>query len=341
MERFRIAIGGAFALTLLLSVGCEDTAVTPGEDATMSLVARPSAVLIDAAHLQGEASLVATVYSATGAPQSSVRVVFSTTAGTLASGNAGIETNGDGSAIDTLTIDDTAPAEITVTAIAGTLTQTTKVNKTGGNHAPTAVIVTTPASEAMINRSVTFDGSTSSDPDTGDTKTYDWQFASTAGAVNPSHAVSPSVVFPNGFSVGQTLTATLKVTDSHGLSNTVDKNYAIRDCATNPEPTALITAPASGVIQVTGTAGQSVPVQLSGARSVDSNGAIQTYTWTCGNGAVPSVSGSSATCNYVVSSTPHTYIVTLIVTDDGFGPPALVCPKQSPPVTVNVEVSTP
>jgi len=341
MPGFRVAIGAAFALTLLLSVGCEDTAVTPGEDSTMSLVARPSAIQIDAAHPQGQADIVATVYTATGAPQSGVRVVFSTTAGTLASGNAGIETNGDGSAIDTLTIDDTAPAEVTVTALAGTLTQTTKVNKTGGNRAPTAVIVVTPASEAMINRSVTFDGTTSTDPDTGDTKTYDWQFTSTAGAVVPSHAVTPSVVFPNGFSVAQTVTATLKVTDSHGLSNTVDKTYPIRDCASNAQPTALITGPASGVIQVTGNLGATVPVQLSGARSVDSNGTIQGYTWTCGNGAVPSVSGSSATCNYVVASTPRTYVVTLIVTDDGFGPPALVCQKQSAPVTIDVEVSTP
>jgi hypothetical protein len=337
MQRLRLLIGAAFALTLLLSVGCEDTAVTPGEDFTMSLIARPSAVLIDATHPQGQASLVATVYSDTGAPQSGIRVLFSTTAGTLTSGNTGIETNGDGSAVDTLTIDESAPAEVTVSAVAGTLAQTVKVTKTAGNRAPTAVIVATPATEAAINRPVTFDGTTSSDPDTADTKSYSWRVESIPFGVISSNVLTPTLVFPNGFNAAQTLKVTLTVTDNHGLPGTTEKIYPIRDCAGNAAPTAVISG--TDPIVATGNTGATVPVQLLGSQSSDSNGSIQTFTWTCGNGAAAVVSGSNATCSYVVSDTTQTYTVTLLVTDDGFGAPALTCQKQSTAATMHVRVN--
>ena len=347
----RFSLGAAFFALLVGAVGCEDTALTPGADFTMSLVARPSAVLIDAAHPEGQASIVATIYSDTGVPQKGITVLFSSTGGTLASGNSGVKTDGDGNAIDTLTVNASSPAEITVTATSAALNDTVKVNKTTSavNHPPTAAIVASPATEQAVQRQVVFDGSTSTDADAGDfVEVYDWVVTSTApdpGKVNPivNHASTSSLVFA-GFVGAQTLTVNLVVTDHNGLASTpAQKTYTIKAqlCTDNQKPTAVIAG--SGTQTVFGTVGQPKTVTLDGSLSTDLEGPIAAYTWTCGNGANPVVpsggDGSVVTCDYVVEATSHTYTATLVVKDEGFGPPGFACEQLSTAATVQIIVA--
>ena len=346
----RLSLGAAFLAVLACAVGCEDTALTPGADFTMSLVARPSAVLIDATHPEGQASIVATVFSDTGVPQSGITVLFSSSGGTLSSGNGGVKTDNDGNAIDTLTLDSNSPAEITVTANSAALTQTVTVNKTSTpvNHPPVAAIVASPAVEQAVGRLVVFDGSTSTDADAGDfVETYDWVVTSSApdpGKTNPIvfHATTPNISFA-GFVGPQTLTVNLLVSDHFGLASApAQKVYTIKSqlCSDNVKPTAVIAGAATQT--VFGSPGNSVTVTLDGTLSTDPEGPIESYTWTCGNGAGPvPVGGDSSvvTCAYVVEAASHTYTPTLVVADQGFGPPALSCQQLSTAVSIQVVVA--
>jgi hypothetical protein len=308
-------------------------------------------VLIDATHPQGQASIVATVFSDTGVPQKGITVLFSSTGGTLSSGNGGVETDNDGNAIDTLTVDSTSPAEVSVTAVSAALTQTVKVNKTSTpvNHAPVATIVASPAVEQSVGKQVVFDGSTSADADTGDfIETYDWVVTSTApdpGKTNPlvNHATTPSISF-SSFTNPQTLTVTLIVSDHFALASPpAQKIYAIKSqlCTDNVKPTAVIAGAATQT--VFGTAGLPVTVTLDGSLSTDPEGPIESYTWTCGNGAGPVVptggDGSVVTCAYLVEPTSHTYTPTLVVADQGFGLPTLSCQQLSTAVSIQVVVA--
>jgi len=335
----------AFLAVLAAAVGCEDTALAPGKDYTMTAVAVPSAVLIDATHPTGQATIVATVYSDAGVPTPGIAVIFSANGGVLNSGASGVDTDGNGRAEDTLTIDASSPAEVTVTATASALTATAKVTKTATatNRSPVAVIVATPLTEQAVGRLVIFDGSTSTDPDTGDSiSAYAWSFHSNApdtGWVNDEVRSTSGVSFP-GFTNAQTITATLTVTDSHGLvSLPTQKVYAIKAqlCTDNLKPTAVIAGPATQT--VVGTVGQPKSVALDGTLSSDPDGTIQTYTWSCGNGEAPSGTGANVTCDYLVQATAHTYTATLVVTDSGLPVGSQTCAQSSTPTTVSIIVS--
>jgi len=344
----KLSLGAAFLAALLAAVGCEDTALTPGEDYTMTLVARPAAVLIDDENPEGQASIVASVFSDTGVPQKGISVIFSSNGGVLASGNTGIKTDGDGNAIDTLTLSASSPAEITVTATSAALSETVTVNKTSTpeNHPPVATILANPATEQAVGRLVTFNGGTSTDPDAGDgIDVYDWVITSSApdpGKVNPivNHAAASAVSFPS-FVNPQTLTVNLVVIDRNAESSApAQKIYTIvaQLCSDNPKPVADI---AGGTQTVFGAVGSTKTVTLDGTPSTDTNGPIQSYTWTCGNGVAPvPVGGNGAivTCAYVVEAAQHTYVPTLIVFDQGFGLPAMNCQQQSTPDSVQVVV---
>jgi PKD repeat protein len=82
------------------------------------------------------------------------------------------------------------------------------------NHAPTAAM-TADVISGPAPLAVTFDGSASSDPDSGDTLTYVWNFGD--GTV-PTE--STSAVIHQVYSTPGTFTATLTVRDNHGAQST-------------------------------------------------------------------------------------------------------------------------
>jgi len=358
----RSSMTAAFLVALAIASGCEDSPVTAGKDFTMGLVATPSTVVIDPPHgiSSAETTIVATVLNVGGAPQSGLTVYFSNTSGVLASGTGGVMTNGNGIASDVLTVRSQDTAEITVTASSGSLTQTVKVTKTTAavNRPPVAVIVATPAAQQTKNKTVVFDGSSTSDPDTGDfISFYRWVITST----NPDTAENPiiregagvsGVSFPSlttgTFQNVQDLTVVLQVTDNRGATSQATIPYKIVavNCSANTKPTAVIAgAPTQ---QVFGAAGSTQTFLLDGTLSFDpETPVIESYTWNCGNGSIPSPQGvppSKAVCRYLVDATPRTYTATLVVSDKGTGviDPATgqyFCAAESAPASVQVVVT--
>jgi hypothetical protein len=344
----------AFLAALLLAPGCEDSPLTAGANYKMILFANPTALRFDPAHPDPPptASIVATIVSDTGIPQKGYLVYFSSNGGVLSSGTQGIKTDANGAATDTLTVGAQDPPSITVTATSTTLTQNVTVTKTivGANHPPVATIVASPTVQQAAGRPVGFDGSTSSDPDAGDyIAHYKWVVTSSNPddpAQNPivQEGASVSSISFAAFTNPQTLTVALTVTDHNNASTSASISYNIvaRLCSDNVKPVAVIAGAATQAAPP-GAVGATVPFLLDGTLSTDAETAIQTYTWTCGNGTAPVVppggDGSTVTCNYTVQSASHTYPATLVVTDQGFGLPALECQQSSIAATVQVVVA--
>ena len=332
----------AFVAALALAVGCEDTPLTAGKDFTMTLVAKPATVFIDPAQGVNTAntSIVASVLDSTGVPQKGITVFFSNTGGVLASGNAGVTTDSGGIAADVLTVRVQDAAEISVTATSATLAQTVKVTKTtvATNHPPVAKIVASPSFEQAIGLTVVFDGSTSSDPDAGDgVAGYSWVITSDDPTQSPISKTGATISLP-GFPNAQTLTVVLNIIDYSNFPATASMTYfikAVRSCTDNTPPTAVIAGAATQT--KFGLVGSTVHFLLDGTLSSDFENAIQTYTWTCGNGAIGNA--STVTCDYLVGSASQTYTATLVVKDQGFGLPGLECQQVSAPASVQVVVS--
>jgi hypothetical protein len=93
-------------------------------------------------------------------------------------------------------------------------TATDTVSVTATNRAPTARI--TGPTQSALGMTVTLDGSTSSDPDTGDTLTYAW--TGTSGP-NVSGATGTSATFVYAANGPGTDVVTLVVTDNHGSAS--------------------------------------------------------------------------------------------------------------------------
>jgi len=194
--------------------------------------------------------------------------------------------------------DFTNPVIYTVTAQDQTIqTYTVNVTVPSANQAPTAV-ATSDVTSGAPSLAVQFTGDTSSDPDTGDTLTYAWNFGdgSTATTANPSHS----------FTTAGTYTVTLTVTDdgTPALNSTDTITIIVTDA--NQAPTAVATSDiTSGEV--------SLAVQFTGDTSTDpDNGDVLTYTWDFGDGSTATTANPSHTF-----TTAGTYTVTLTVTDDG------------------------
>ncbi len=357
----RASMIAAFLAALAIASGCEDSPVTAGKDFTMGLVATPSTVVIDPPHgiNEADATIVATVLNATGAPQTGLTVYFSNTSGVLASGTAGVLTNANGIATDVLTVRSEDTAEITITATSGTLSKTVEVTKATAvvNRPPVAAIVADPASQQASGRAVVFDGSNSSDPDTGDFITnYRWVITSTnpdVGKANPfivQGAGVSGVSFPSdtvgAFINVQDLTVVLQVTDNRATQaqSTIPYKIVAVNCSANTKPTAVIAgAPTQQIFGAPGTIQSFI---LDGTLSSDPETAIETYTYSCGNGTnpLPQLPPSKAICKYTVDATPRTYTATLVVSDKGTGviDPATgnyQCAAVSTPASVQVAVT--
>src|SRR5262245_28262449 len=111
MDRGARALAGALIVAAgLLLIGCEDTPLTPGEDWTLAIAAQPTVVTLEGG--EATSTIIATVVNATGVPQSGVSVIFTNAGGVLSSGAAGVETDGAGRAITTLTVHEADPNSI-------------------------------------------------------------------------------------------------------------------------------------------------------------------------------------------------------------------------------------
>uniref|UniRef100_UPI0024948C86 PKD domain-containing protein n=1 Tax=Cellulophaga baltica TaxID=76594 RepID=UPI0024948C86 len=194
--------------------------------------------------------------------------------------------------------DFTNPVIYTVTAQDQTIqTYTVNVTVPSANQAPTA-IASSDVTSGAPSLVVQFTGDTSSDPDTGDTLTYAWDFGdgTTATTANPSHT----------FTTAGTYTVTLTVTDDGTPALTSTDTITIIVTDTNQAPTAVATSDVTS-----GT--PSLAVQFTGDTSSDPDtGDTLTYAWDFGDGTTATTANPSHTF-----TTAGTYTVTLTITDDG------------------------
>jgi PKD repeat protein len=107
---------------------------------------------------------------------------------------------------------------------------------TVGNRAPSADVTASPAA-GPTPLSVTFDGSTSSDPDAGDTLTYLWDFGDGSPIVETT---TPGT--SHTYTTVDTFSAALRVRDDHGATSAPD---TVRIDAGNTLPAPTISSPAA------------------------------------------------------------------------------------------------
>jgi glucose/arabinose dehydrogenase len=111
-----------------------------------------------------------------------------------------------------------------------------RIEYSSANQRPTAIATVTPA-YGPTPLTVSFDGTGSSDPDSGDTLTYAWDLDGD-GAYDDSTEPKPTHTYntAGNYNVG------LKVTDTQGASDTLDKPLEISPGNSSP-PTATIDTP--------------------------------------------------------------------------------------------------
>ncbi|MEV7528554.1 PKD domain-containing protein [Agrococcus sediminis] len=157
------------------------------------------------------------------------------------------------------------------------------------NAAPTATI----AEPTIDGRTITLDGTGSTDPD-GTIAAYAWQLGdgTTATGATPTHT----------YATDGTRTITLSVTDDDGATATTTRQVTVATAPPlNAAPTAIIATPV-----VTGRT-----VELDSTGSTDPDGTIAAYAWQLGDGTT--ATGATPTHTY---ATDGTRTITLSVTDD-------------------------
>ena len=370
------AVIGALAIIL---VGCVDNGVVAPNNSSIVLSANPQTVLIDpntqtpdpvTGRFTGQTQIDALVLDENGFLLEGVSLVFRTTAGTLASGGQAIETNESGVASDTLTVTDLSPSQVTVTVLSGNLSETTNVTVAvvGDNILPNALIFANPSNQGRINELVTFDGTSSTDPD-GTITCFQWTITSDnpdVGVPNPEVIQGQTqATVERTFANEQNLTVTLKVSDepaAGAICNPTDPpvpgnlfsplidslNYTI--VCNNTAPVAVINGPSSVTITldpVSGAAG----LTLDGRPSFDAEtpSTQLTYLWACPGAQSgpfdqafpPDAPNSVVRCNY---NAPGDYSATLTVTDRGTGvldpiSGTYECQLNSAPDTIDIDVN--
>jgi PKD repeat protein len=157
---------------------------------------------------------------------------------------------------------------------------------------PVASFTFSPASP-LVDETVTFDASTSSDPD-GTIVSWDWDFGDLATASGE--------IVTHSYSAADTYTVTLTVTDDDGLTDTTTQAVTV---TTAPEPpvASFTYSPLSPVV------GDMISFDASG--SSDADGTIVSFEWNFGDSAA----GTGVTAVHAYAAA-DTYTVTLTVTDD-------------------------
>lgn len=172
------------------------------------------------------------------------------------------------------------------------------------NAAPTAAFTSD-----VQGLDVSFDGSTSSDPE-GPIASFAWEFGDggTATGEAPNHT----------YAGGGTYTVSLTVTDGQGVADTTTGEVTVQ--GPNAAPTASLTATVDGMT-----------VSVDGSASTDSDGSIATYAWDFGDGET--ATGATASHTYAAGGD---YTIELLVTDDRGATGAdtesvtIVAPNQEP-----------
>ena len=176
--------------------------------------------------------------------------------------------------------------------LTGTATQTLTMTEPTDNAAPLPVI--NPPS--CVARVCNYSGVGTTDPNTGDTFTYLWNFGDgtpTSTSSAPSHT----------FAIDGTYIVSLTVTDGWGDATTVTRSITLTEPAGNANPVAVISNPVCS----------GLTCNLSGLSSSDADGDAITYSWNFGDATTSTSSTPSKTW-----AAPNTYTVTLTVTD-GWG----------------------
>jgi len=142
-----------------------------------------------------------------------------------------------------------------------------RIQHTAGNQSPVAVATASPTS-GPLPLTVTFDGGSSSDPDTGDTISYAWDLDGD-GSFDDSALPSPTYTYTQNANV----TFRLRVTDSHGASSTDTETVWPGDTP----PQASISAPLSTTTWKVGDV-----ISFSGAASDQEDGSLpaSSLAWT-------------------------------------------------------------
>jgi glucose/arabinose dehydrogenase len=142
-----------------------------------------------------------------------------------------------------------------------------RIVSTTGNRPPTADVTASPTTGAAP-LSVTLDGSGSSDPDSGDTLTYVWDFGDGSAT---SETSSPTTT--HSYAAGS-YTAVLTVRDNHGATSAPD---SVRIDSGNTAPQPTIQTPAAGQRFAVGET-----LTLTGSASDAQEGALpaSSLSWT-------------------------------------------------------------
>ncbi|MDO8335224.1 MAG: PKD domain-containing protein [Candidatus Saccharibacteria bacterium] len=162
-------------------------------------------------------------------------------------------------------------------------------NNVLANTVPTAAFT---ANGGVLTADV--NASTSTDPDIGDSLTYDWDFGdgTTGSGVTATHS----------YASADTYTVTLTVTDSQGATDTESHDVVVTAPQINHAPTAAFTV--TGGVLVANVDG-------STSSDPDAGDFIFSYNWDFGDGTAAGT-GSSASHDYDYA---RPYTVTLTVTD--------------------------
>ena len=189
LKRYFITAGlVVLGLSIVLSAGCEDTAITAPEGSAITLVASPAAISIDQeiGESRGSTTVIAQLLNSSGLPQSDVPLFFTANGGLLGSVDnqcfegacvttggscavdsdcpsispTSIETDVNGIATDILTMRlsvDPPTVDVTVQSTASTTTISVGTNVSAG---PQAQITVTPANGARTGQPITFSAAT-------------------------------------------------------------------------------------------------------------------------------------------------------------------------------------
>lgn len=335
--KVRIMLSAVAALAtlgmVLLVVGCEDSDLTLPSDGIITLTANPQTITIDPnlGETEGSTTIIASVFDANGNALEDISMLFTTTGGTLASNARRIPTDGNGMAIDTLTVEPGDPSTITVTVQSSATIQLIDITLEvlADNEPPTAAIMDIPAARQEVNKLVTFDGTLSVDPD-GDLLTcYQWQINSEIDANDRIIQGPAASGFQETYSDEQEMTVWLRVSDRGDAGSLCDPaGPPVPESMFSPNiailPYAITCANAQPVADAGADIRQQIggpPLLLTGCNSSDEEDSLNLdhYEWECGNGSRPDHSGLPDCSVYCTYFAVGTYTARLTVYDHGTG----------------------